>query len=107
MNMTDCCEGHAIVSRIWKQLGSPTYEQLAGRDIHDMIAEKDAEIATLKAKVALQLVALTKKNEQVRELGEAGRLQSIEVLDLRAQVATLRNAIRQLVPGQPDETDEA
>jgi hypothetical protein len=30
----------AIVDRIWKLLGSPTYEELAGRSIYDLIKEK-------------------------------------------------------------------
>lgn len=30
-----------------------------------------------------------------------------EITRLRAKVAALQNAIRQLVPGRPDETDEA
>jgi hypothetical protein len=32
-------EERAIVDRIWRQLGSPTYEQLAGRSIYDLIDE--------------------------------------------------------------------
>jgi hypothetical protein len=32
----------AIVSRIWTQLGSPTYEQLRGRSIYDLISELKA-----------------------------------------------------------------
>lgn len=32
-------EEYKIVARIWKQLGSPTYEQLAGRSIYDLIEE--------------------------------------------------------------------
>ena len=31
-----------IVSRIWTQLGSPTYEQLRGRSIYDLISELKA-----------------------------------------------------------------
>ena len=34
-----------IVSRIWSMLGTPTYEQLAGRSIYDMIAEVQASAA--------------------------------------------------------------
>ena len=37
----------AIVSRIWVQLGSPTYEQLKGRSIYDLIDELKAERARL------------------------------------------------------------
>jgi hypothetical protein len=39
----------AIVSRIWVQLGSPTYAQLNGRSIYDLIDEMKAELAAAKA----------------------------------------------------------
>ena len=32
-------EETAIVDRIWDQLGSPSYEELKGRSIHDLIDE--------------------------------------------------------------------
>lgn len=42
-------EQHDIVSRIWKHLGSPSYEDLGGRSIYDMIDEiiaaRDAALA--------------------------------------------------------------
>jgi len=42
-------EQHDIVARIWKHLGSPSYEELAGRSIYDLIgclkAERDAAVA--------------------------------------------------------------
>lgn len=41
-----------IVSRIWVQLGSPTYSELAGRSIYDLIDEMKAEIAHLKEAAA-------------------------------------------------------
>ncbi len=31
-------EEHDIVARIWVQLGSPSYESLNGRSIHDLVA---------------------------------------------------------------------
>ena len=38
-----------IVDRIWKQLGSPTYEELKGRSIYDLIDEiKDERDAAIK-----------------------------------------------------------
>lgn len=38
-----------IVGRIWKQLGSPTYEELKGRSIYDLIDEiKDERDAAIK-----------------------------------------------------------
>jgi len=42
----------AIVSRIWVQLGSPTYEQLKGRSIYDLIDEMKAELAAERARLS-------------------------------------------------------
>lgn len=39
------CEGHKIAARIWEQFGSPSYAELAGRSIHDLIDERAATIA--------------------------------------------------------------
>jgi len=41
----------AIVSRIWVQLGSPTYAQLKGRAIYDLIDEMKAELAAERARL--------------------------------------------------------
>ena len=41
----------AIVSKIWVQLGSPTYEQLKGRSIYDLIDEMKAELAKERARL--------------------------------------------------------
>ena len=41
----------AIVSRIWTQLGSPTYEQLKGRSIYDLIQELKAELTAERARL--------------------------------------------------------
>ena len=41
----------AIVSKIWVQLGSPTYEQLKGRSIYDLIDELKAELAKERARL--------------------------------------------------------
>jgi hypothetical protein len=41
----------AIVSRIWVQLGSPTYAQLKGRSIYDLIDEIKTELATERARL--------------------------------------------------------
>lgn len=51
-------EGHDIVARIWKQLGSPSYKALAGRSIYDLIDERDARIRDLEAKNAELVAAL-------------------------------------------------
>ena len=40
-----------IVSKIWVQLGSPTYEQLKGRSIYDLIYELKAELAAERARL--------------------------------------------------------
>lgn len=39
-------ENKVIVSRIWKQLGSPTYAELKGRNIYDLIEELKAHRIT-------------------------------------------------------------
>ena len=41
----------AIVSRIWTQLGSPTYEQLKGRSIYDLIDDLKAELTAERARL--------------------------------------------------------
>lgn len=41
----------AIVSKIWTQLGSPTYEQLKGRSIYHLIDELKAELARERARM--------------------------------------------------------
>ena len=41
----------AIVSKIWVQLGSPTYEQLKGRSIYDLIDEMKAELTAERARL--------------------------------------------------------
>lgn len=44
----------SIVARIWQQLGSPTYEQLAGRSIYDLILEMQEQRDAARAE-ALRL----------------------------------------------------
>ena len=48
---TELAAERAIVSRIWVQLGSPTYAQLKGRSIHDLIDDLKAELATERARL--------------------------------------------------------
>ena len=55
---TELAAESAIVSRIWTQLGSPTYEQLKGRSIYDLIDELKAELATEREKVRVLHKAL-------------------------------------------------
>ena len=47
----ELADERAIVSRIWTQLGSPTYEQLKGRSIYDLISELKAELAAERARL--------------------------------------------------------
>tara|TARA_R110000868_G_scaffold406206_3_gene686433 strand:- start:603 stop:920 length:318 start_codon:yes stop_codon:yes gene_type:complete len=47
----DLAAERAIVSRIWDQLGSLTYEQLKGRSIYDLVDELKAELATERARL--------------------------------------------------------
>lgn len=51
--------------------------------------------------------AATEAQREITRLRDRLDPQDAEIARLRAKVATLQNAIRQLVPGQPDETDEA
>ena len=69
-----------IVSRIWTQLGSPTYEQLKGRSIYDLIEELKTDRAEVEKwqSVAAQMTA-----EREHNANEAGRL--------RAEVERLRS----------------
>lgn len=40
-------EAHAVISRIWAIFGTPSYEQLAGRSIYDLVREvKDRDEAS-------------------------------------------------------------
>lgn len=58
-------ENHEIVARIWRQLGSPTYEQLAGRSIYDLIDElkAKAEPPRLRSKIVSRDIPITKLPE--------------------------------------------
>lgn len=51
-------EEKAIVERIWKMLGSPTYEQLKGRSIYDLIQEKINDFAQARLMLEDVLVEL-------------------------------------------------
>lgn len=43
----------AIVTNIWALLGNPSYAELAGRSIYDLILAKDKRIQDLEAEVAV------------------------------------------------------
>ena len=51
----------AIVSKIWVQLGSPTYQQLKGRSIYDLIDELKAELAAERARLRKIALAACKE----------------------------------------------
>lgn len=53
-------EQQAIVARIWAMLGSPTYEELAGDSIYDVLAKRFANEARAEARVAALEGALKK-----------------------------------------------
>jgi len=58
----------AIVSRIWVQLGSPTYAQLKGRSIYDLIDEMKAELTAEREKAErYRLVTLKQDAELATE----------------------------------------
>ena len=48
----DFATERAIVSRIWVQLGSPTYAELKGRSIYDLIDEMKARAEKAEAELA-------------------------------------------------------
>ncbi len=62
-------EEERIVSRIWEQLGNPTYEQLAGRSIFDLIDELKAAPAVPAPDKAQEEVA----KKLAKELRKAAR----------------------------------
>jgi len=49
--LSELASERAIVSRIWVQLGSPTYAQLKGRSIYCLIDEMKAELAKERARL--------------------------------------------------------
>jgi hypothetical protein len=46
-------EEKEIVARIWKFLGSPSFEELKGRTLYDLISEKEGELLRLQTRCAL------------------------------------------------------
>jgi hypothetical protein len=46
-------EEKQIVARIWKFLGSPSFEELKGRIFYDLISEKEEELQHLQTRCAL------------------------------------------------------
>lgn len=75
-------EQHVIVARIWATLGSPSYEELAGRSIYDLIAGLQAHVETLKSDLA---DAGARAQESDKNWGEWRDI----ALGLRAQVERL------------------
>jgi hypothetical protein len=57
---TELAAERAIVSRIWVQLGSPTYADLNGRSIYDLIDEIKTELAADREKVRVLRGAMTR-----------------------------------------------
>jgi hypothetical protein len=74
------CEDYEIVARIWTQLGSPSYEQLAGRSIYDLIAEKDATVARLRARAAAIAADFQPSREAENGLALAAMREAIAAL---------------------------
>jgi hypothetical protein len=54
-------EETGIVDRVWDQLGRRTYEQLAGRSIHDLIEELKQQLAAAQAQHNELLYAVARK----------------------------------------------
>ena len=46
-------EEKQIVARIWEFLGSPSFEELKGRTLYDLIREKEEELQRLQTRCAL------------------------------------------------------
>jgi hypothetical protein len=46
-------EEKQIVARIWEFLGSPSFEELKGRTLYDLISEKEEELQRLQTRCAL------------------------------------------------------
>jgi hypothetical protein len=75
----------SIINRIWKQLGNPTYEELKGRSIYDLIDEIKAERDAALARVA-ELEA-----QDADRLATIARLAQ-ELFDTRQERDALRRA---------------
>jgi len=72
-------EEKKIVDRIWEQLGSPTYEQLAGRSIYDLIGAALAENVRLKILYEATAANYCREHEDNVRLEE--RVKVLEGLD--------------------------
>lgn len=92
----------AIVSKIWTQLGSPTYEQLKGRSIYHLIDELKAELATERARLeemAAELahcagyIASVRTDRQITWHEELYALQTVEWAEGAVEIAEKANAV--------------
>jgi hypothetical protein len=79
----------AIVDRIWYQLGRPTYEQLAGRTIYDLIDELKQRAERLRA-------ALEEKVETLDNLVSAMTIPMPDRLHVMALKEALPRMLREL-----------
>ena len=82
-----------IVDRIWDQLGRPSYEELKGRSIHDLIDELKAALKESERLKALALDHIDKDTAEIERLHKAvdeaerkGLLRAAEICRERAAV---------------------
>ncbi|MGE0714794.1 MAG: hypothetical protein AB7P02_05075 [Alphaproteobacteria bacterium] len=87
-------EQHDIVARIWKQLGSPIYEQLAGRSIHDLIDEMKRAASTAEQR---EKEARREERERCRKAVRSC-IEAWQHSTGRAALEAASDAIRALAP---------
>ena len=58
----------AIVSRIWVQLGSPSYDQLKGRSIYDLVDQMNAELADAQQEGAHYMSVAQKATDELTRI---------------------------------------
>jgi hypothetical protein len=78
-------EQHGIVARIWELLGSPSYEDLAGRSIYDLIEELKADRARASSLEAQLAGAMEDAAHTLSRSRSAGVDQVIEQLEAAAE----------------------
>lgn len=81
------CEDYQIVAKIWEQLGNPTYEELKGKSIHDLIDDLKQRGVRDKAEIE-RLKELLSSMEEARSLQnkvQEAVLNRTEAAELRAE----------------------
>ena len=96
---TELAAERAIVSRIWVQLGSPTYAELNGRSIYDLIDEIKTDRAEAKQEAAHYMSIAQKATDELarlraelKELSQVYELNKVSIDELDADRARAERA---------------